>query len=594
LMTVWGVTFTGSLVVAPPDDKITIEVVGDSISGGASNLATNSTANASYPVYQDGTQTYAYLTGEALGANMRVTQTSGYGCCGGWNAQGTGLNLQDMYPYTSYWRDHTSANSLYDFDPPADIVVINLGTNDSSAASAGKISLTDAQFKAGAKNLMTMAKTKNNGAKVVWVTGMMGITYQSVLTSAISELGGADAGYYFCILPKGTSGGEGHPNVAQHQAAATTLTDFLLTNCLPADYKADFVTAAELQATLDKASATVCPSEALKQAASLAQMELNCGTTDAYRLGVRNKALKEALAGYTIGLDLMPIQGVTTAPQTNGHYVWPYYDASGAVTLYKGGEGSYWPYLHTEYETVVDLDVTPYLTLETASNAEWNVHIAYVDKDGTRRTLTATDVAGTGLVNFAPDATRKTMTVDVGAYIKNLGYADSEGRITVVGCDLYIVGATDTLVTFYTCALTSSDGKYRPTSIAGDYTVANGILGGVAKDTTVEALCGAMNDSDYLRIVDVNGEVVTGNVATGMKLQLVVDEQVVDEAVIAVMGDIDGNGAVTTADGRAILSYALGVSGEFTDVQKAAADVDGNGSASTTDVRKMLQDIVFN
>ena len=596
LMTVWGVTFAGTPVVAPPADKITIEVVGDSISGGASNLATNSTANASYPVYQDGTQTYAYLTGEALGANVRVTQTSGFGCCGGWNSQGKDLNLQDMYPYTSYWRDH-QATGLYDFAVPADIVVINLGTNDASAASYGKISLTDAEFKAGAKNLMTMAKQKNNGAKVVWVTGMMGVTYQSVLTSLVAELGGASAGYYFHILPEGTSGGEGHPNVAQHQAAATELTKFLLENVLPANYKADFATAAELQATVDKATSSVCPSEALKEATAMAQMELACGTTDGYRLGVRNKALKDALNGYTTGLDLMPVEGVTATPTVNGHFVWPYYAVAGQVTLYKGGAGVYWPYVHTDYETVVDLDVTPYLTLETESTAEWNVHIAFNDKNGNRQTVTATDAAKTGLVNFTVNPARSTITVDFGAYIKSLGYADSEGRITVVGCDLYVVGEADTYVKFLTCAFTDNDGQGNdeeqlPSKLEGEYAIENGIIGGVAVGMTADELCAAMNDCDCLRVINKKGETVTGALATGMKLQLVINDEVVDEAVVAVIGDIDGNGTATTADGRLILSYALGASAEFTAVQLIAADADGSGAVSTSDVRVMLQAMV--
>lgn len=589
LVTVWGVTFTGTPMIAPPEDKITMEVVGDSISGGASNLTTSDmpSPQASYPVYQDGTQSYAYRTGEALAADVRVTQTSGYGCCGGWNAQGTGLNLQDMYPYTSYWRDHTDAG-LYDFDPPADLVVINLGTNDYSAANAGKISLSADQFKAGAINLMTTAKTKNNGAKVVWVTGMMGVTYQAQLTAAVAELGGAAAGYYFCILPEGTSGGEGHPNVAEHQAAAEVLTAFLLENCLPATYKTDFVTTADLQSTLTKAKAVASPSAALEDAMLWAQIDLDCGTTDGYRLGLRRKALEDAMNGYVTGLDLMPIEGVTEAPNTNGHYVWPYYGAADSVTLYKGGEGSYWPYLHTAYATVVDLDTTPYLTLETVSNAEWNVHIAYRDANGVGHTVTATDAAGTGAVNFAPNATRDTLTINVGAYIKNQGHADSEGRITVIGCDLYIVGETDTSVTFYTCAFTNDDGVKAPTAITGGVAVSGGVVGAVDAGMTADVLIAAMDNGEYLRVVDANGNAASGVLGTGMILQLVVDGSVIDEATVAVLGDITGDGNIATEDARDALRYALNAVA-FTEAQKAAADFDSNGTHDTADARDILR-----
>lgn len=586
LVTVWGVTFAGTPMVAPSEDKITMEVVGDSISGGASNLTDNNmpSPQASYPMYQDGTQTYAYLTGEALCADVRVTQTSGFGCVGGWNAQGKDLNLQDMYPYTSYWRDHTSAG-LYDFNPPADIVVINLGTNDSTASS--HIGLTNAEFKAGAINMMKMAKQKNNGAPVVWCTGMMGVKYQTELTAAVAELGGAAAGYYFLILPTGMSGGEQHPNVAEHQAAATVLTNFLLENCLPASYKSDFATASDLQAKLNTAQAVPSPSAALADAMQWAQIELNCQTTDGYRLGLRMKAIDDAMNGYVTGLDLMPIEGVTVAPQVNGHYVWPYYGAD-AVTLYKGGEGEYWPHLHTEYATVVDIDVTPYLTLETQSNAEWNVHIAYYDGNGVGHTVTATDIAGTGAVNFSPDLERKTMTMDFGAYLKKAGHTDAQGCIKVVGCDLYIVGAMDTFVTFFTCAITDNSGVRVPTAITGTVTVQNGVVGALAEGVTVDSLLSAMDHAEYLRVVTANGAAVDGALGTGMVLQLVVDGNVADAAVIAVGGDVTGDGAVATDDARDTLRFTLQAI-TFSDAQQTAADFNNDGGINTADARDILR-----
>ncbi len=592
IVTVWGVTFAGTPVVAPPEDKITIEVVGDSISGGASNLATNDTVNASYPVYQDGTQTYAYLTGEALGANVRVTQTSGYGCCGGWNSQGTDLNLQDMFPYTSYWRDHSAAG-LYDFDPPADIVVINLGTNDASAAAYGKISLTNAQFKAGAKNLMTMAREKNPNAKIVWVTGMMGITYQTELTAAVAELGGAEDGYFFTILPEGTSGGEGHPNVAQHKAAAEVLTAFLLENCLPADYKADFTTKETLELTLSKAKEITSASAALTEAITLAEMELACGTTDAYRLGVRKAALENAMNGKAVGLNLMPVQGVTQTPYSDVHYIWPYYAPSGIVTLYKGGEGHYWPYVHTEYEQMLNVNTTPYLTVDTETTADWNIHIAYIDKNGNRQTVSASKIAGHEMTDFAANATRTTHHIDFGGYVKAQGHADANGYVTIVGCDIYVVGVTDTYVQLHSCAFTAAQTEPNtPTAITGTYAVTNGLLERLAEGTTAAQLIAAMDHAEYLQVVDASGAVVSGVLATDMTLQLVVDGAIIDEATIAVRGDINGDGTVTTFDVRSMLICTLQGAENLTAAQFVAADINEDAEINTVDVRVLLKEFV--
>ncbi len=591
-MTVWGVTFAGEPVAAPPADKITIEVVGDSISGGASNLANANTVNASYPVYQDGTQSYAYLTGEALGANVRVTQTSGYGCCGGWNSEGRAVNLQTMYPYTSYWRDH-SQNGYYDFSPAADIVVINLGTNDGSAAQYGKIKLTNAEFKAGAINLMQMARQKNPGAKIVWCTGMMGVYYKTELTAAVSELGGAAAGYFFKELPEGRSGGDGgHPNVAEHQAAAKVLTAFLLENCLPADYQAACKTPAELQTVLDTAKAVAAPSAALQAAMANAQMELTCGTTDTYRLGARAKALTDAINGYVTALDLMPKQGVTQTPTSgNDDYIWPYYGNPSCVGLYKGGDGEYWPNTHTEYAQAVDVKAYPYVTVDVQSTAQWNMHLAYMDKNGVRQTVSLADVAQIGDVNFPVQAERKVITVDLGAYILTKGHADANGRITVVGCDLFVIGQTDTVAVLYSCGITNRRSVEHPQTISGGYTVENGVLCGV-KPCTAADLIAAMDNPSYLRVVDASGAVVSGAVATGMRLQLVVEGDVVDEVTVAVIGDINGDGLLTTLDARLVILMILDSEAAMPHWMPAACDLNEDRFISTADVRQMLLAIV--
>lgn len=585
IMTAWGVTFTGTPMAVPAKDKMIIEVIGDSISGGASNMATNSTANASYPVYQDGTATYAYLAAEALSAELRVVQTSGWGLVDGYGS-GAANNLQDQYLYTSWWRDHTDTG-LYDFATPADIVIINLGTNDGS-----KGTVTNAEFKAGALNLIDMIKANNPDAQVVMCTGMMGKYFESVMTETVAELGGADAGYFFCALPQGQSGGEAHPNLAEHAAAAETLRAFLLENCLPADYMIDFATTANLEATLAQAQAVTTPGASLTEAIYWAQIELDCGTTDGYRLGLRAKALEDAMNGYVTALDLMPVEGVTQTPvSTDGngveHRIYPYWNDLGEVSLYKGGEGHYWPYIHTDYEQLVNVYATPYLTIEVQSTSDWNLHLAYIDKDGNSHTVTAASVANIGTTDFPVQTERKTFTINLGAYISAQGHADSYGRVTVVGCDIYVIGATDTGVNLYTCAITDNDGVYRPTEISGTYAVESGVLCEVIEGTTAADLVAAMNDSEYLQVVDENGGSVSGAVATGMLLQLVVEETVVDEVAIAVRGDVDCDGAMTTVDARLILMAALEQE-IWSGAKLQAGDVNNDAELTTSDVRDIL------
>lgn len=58
-----------------------------------------------------------------------------------------------------------------------------------------------------------------------------------------------------------------------------------------------------------------------------------------------------------------------------------------------------------------------------------------------------------------------------------------------------------------------------------------------------------------------------------------------------ILGDVNGDATVTTVDARLIISYLI--SGEpFTDAQIAAADYDGNGEVSTADVRAILTSVI--
>ena len=77
-----------------------------------------------------------------------------------------------------------------------------------------------------------------------------------------------------------------------------------------------------------------------------------------------------------------------------------------------------------------------------------------------------------------------------------------------------------------------------------------------------------------------------------MKLQLVVSGAVVDEAVIAVRGDVNADGKVSTLDVRAMLAASLSGSDTLTAAQRAAGDLDKSGAMNTIDVRTMLKEFV--
>lgn len=229
-----SITLNGTLTPAAKAPML-IEFVGDSITcgyGAYPQSAESIRLSVDHSIREAGTQTYAYLTAAELGMDFQACCTSGYGAECGWN--GDGVNMQDMYPYTAYHHNHAGDAALWSFERKADIVVINLGTND--VTSRTRNNKTMAQIGAGMKALMEQVKEKNPEAAIVWCTGMMGVFADTEVKANVESLGGAAAGYYYCELPTGTSGGAGHPNLEQQAAAAEVLTEFLEEQVLPDNY----------------------------------------------------------------------------------------------------------------------------------------------------------------------------------------------------------------------------------------------------------------------------------------------------------------------------------------------------------------------
>ena len=203
----------------PKEQALLIEFLGDSLTAGLGNLDFEKGQFA--PQYSDSTQTYAFFTAEAFGADFSSV------CCGGlpFTADYGGMTLKERYNYVSPYR---KGAGQHDFARSADIVVINLGTNDHGRFNDGEI--TEREYIDTAKDLMTFIKLKNPNAKIVWAYGMATNPSAGALTMAVNEMGGADAGYYFCKLPGNIAGEKGHPVVESHRNAANVLIQFMKDN----------------------------------------------------------------------------------------------------------------------------------------------------------------------------------------------------------------------------------------------------------------------------------------------------------------------------------------------------------------------------
>ena len=572
-----SVTFTGTLLPPPPKAPLTIDVIGDSISGGYGSLWDGTPHQGFHPKYQDGTSTYAFLAGKALGADVRVCQVSGYGCVRGQNTNGE--NMQMLYPYLCLCRDETP----YPFDTLADVVVINLGTNDNS------VGVSAAEFQAGSKKLMQLAREKNPGAKIVWCTGMMGTFYADAVQASVNELGGADSGFYFVKLPYGGSGAGAHPAASEHKAAAAVLQNYLETNVLPCAVLAAQTDAAVLRAAVEEASAIANPSAVLRGAIDRAKTELAVNTTDPYRLYQRLSDLQAAKDATWKGVSLMPKEYITDTPIASDgvSYVWPYYaQEEDSVALYKGGEGFFWPSLITPIGETVDVDETPYLHLDFTGTATFNATIAYRTAGGEVAHVKFSELAGKGDNDLSPQE-QETMTLDFGAYVKNQGHVGDNGLVSIVSCQMFVVGDIDQVIILRSCDFVG--GSSEPTALTGSYKVNNGCLEALTRGTTAEELKNAMDNSEMLTVTDKNGNAVSGKLATGMTLTLSVNGTAVDSATVVVSGDVNGDGEASTTDARMMILYKLEVT-TLNTASASAADYNRDGDVNTLDARQVLLD----
>ena len=196
------VTLKGTIAEeAPADQDLYIEFVGDSITCGWGTIGT---FDGNYNS-QDATLAYSYLLADALHADYSMTALSGQGiCCGN-----PGIPLG--YRYACYAKDSTNE---YDFSRKADLVILNIGTNDETKK------LDERQFEADLKAFVQYAKEKNGeNCRFLAIYNMKNGNYSYYIKSAFEQLGGERAGYYVYEAKRSTNEATYyHPSVEEHAA----------------------------------------------------------------------------------------------------------------------------------------------------------------------------------------------------------------------------------------------------------------------------------------------------------------------------------------------------------------------------------------
>ena len=223
LMVLKSLTFTGikSSVKAPANKSLLIEFVGDSITAGKYTEMQYESGDAIHA----GTNSYAYLTAQALDADWSMVARGG---CGYFRVSSCPKTMNQLYPYYNGFQENPTK---YQPTRRADVVVLALGTNDGAAnvkESYEKGIVPFATFEDAVKDLIQQARAMHGSdVKIVLLHGMMSTTW----TPEFKKLAESEKVYRVQVSTN-RDGGNNHPSIEGHIKNAEQLTKYLKENVL--------------------------------------------------------------------------------------------------------------------------------------------------------------------------------------------------------------------------------------------------------------------------------------------------------------------------------------------------------------------------
>ena len=228
---------TDGSFLEPSSYNLNIEFIGDSLTSGEGCGLLKRVEWA--PVVFDAVESYTYKTARLLNARYDVLSQSGWGLYAAWDGD-TAHVLPDHYEQVcGITRCKKSiilgAHDKYDHTRnEMDVVLINLGTNDSNALKTGKFD-KDEFIKAFKQKGNAFLKTirKNNGAcNIIWAYGMLGDEMEpyikDLIKEYIKETGDKRVEYLKLNDCKESDlGARFHPTPLAHSKAAQSIADFI-------------------------------------------------------------------------------------------------------------------------------------------------------------------------------------------------------------------------------------------------------------------------------------------------------------------------------------------------------------------------------
>ncbi len=168
----------GATVAPTPAKDLSIEFIGDSITCGYG--VDGSTSESFNVKNENAAKTYAYIMADYLDADYSFVSVSGTGVKSGYatgdepNENLLAPNYYDNLCFTWEWIDGANpGEQAWDFSNyQPDLIVVNLGTNDSSWTKGDSNKI--AEFQRAYDKFLRHIREKNPNAEILCVLGMMG------------------------------------------------------------------------------------------------------------------------------------------------------------------------------------------------------------------------------------------------------------------------------------------------------------------------------------------------------------------------------------------------------------------------------------
>ena len=207
--------------------ELKLEFIAASSSTGYGNLGSPSSAGKTTE-NSDALRGFAFLTAQALDADINIFSASGWGCAfSQWTTPKT-ANVPDEYKMVDF---KSSVPWIHGYYVP-DVVVVNLGTNDWSYINAAKTAEEkDALMNEFQKKYIAFLKDLHDyypDAQIIVLYGLMNETSMYEITQAIVNTARIAIPNIASIQISGDAGGyNSHPSLNSHKIIAEKLTKFI-------------------------------------------------------------------------------------------------------------------------------------------------------------------------------------------------------------------------------------------------------------------------------------------------------------------------------------------------------------------------------